>query len=141
MDQTLVGRSILILEEEPSAALEISQGLKAAGARTVMRRTIEGALAAAEDPTLSAVVFDRGFEGDSFELRARLSERAVPFIEHSGFGTAQAGAEGNRPPDNHGHGTLVAMLVSLLGRGRKSHADAAPSSEPRLASAPHKTRW
>jgi hypothetical protein len=67
-----------------------------------MQRTLQGAITAAEGPSLSAVVFDRAFEGDSFELRAKLTQRTVPLIEYSAFGAPGAGAEGN-----------------LLSRGRK----------------------
>ena len=52
MDRPLVGRSILIVEDEPLIALDIRRSFEAAGARVVVMRTLQTALAAVEDPDL-----------------------------------------------------------------------------------------
>jgi DNA-binding response OmpR family regulator len=51
---SLVGRSILIVEDEPLIAMDIADAFRKAGARVVQVQSLKAALVAAEDTTLSA---------------------------------------------------------------------------------------
>lgn len=86
MERPLVGCSILVVEDEPLIALDVAQGLEAAGARVLTARRLSDALMMAEDPALSAAVLDHDLnEGDSSAVCNRLKERNVPFVLYSGF--------------------------------------------------------
>jgi len=81
MNRPLVGRSILIVEDEPLIALDIRRSFEAAGARVVVMRTLQTALAAVEDPDLSAAILDHALgKDDSSQLCERLKERDIPFV-------------------------------------------------------------
>jgi DNA-binding response OmpR family regulator len=64
MDRPLAGRSILIVEDEPLIALDIQRGFEAAGARVMTMRSLQTALAAVEDPDLSAAILDHALGKD-----------------------------------------------------------------------------
>jgi DNA-binding response OmpR family regulator len=55
---SLAGRLILICEDESLIALDIARCFEESGARTVMARSLQAALVAVEDASLSAVVLD-----------------------------------------------------------------------------------
>jgi CheY-like chemotaxis protein len=56
MDRPLVGRSILIVEDEPLIALDIQREFEAAGARVVLKRSLQSALVAVEEDAPSAAI-------------------------------------------------------------------------------------
>ena len=86
MDRPLAGRVILIIEDEPIIALNISDAFQDEGAKTITVRTLAAALVAIEDPALSAAIVDHALgDGDSSELCQRLKERKVPFVIYSGY--------------------------------------------------------
>jgi DNA-binding response OmpR family regulator len=92
MDRPLVGRVILIIEDEPLIALGISDAVQDAGAKTMTARTLAAALVAVEDPNLSAAIVDHALgDGDSSELCHRLKERDIPFLMYSGYRQGRAG--------------------------------------------------
>ena len=86
MERPLAGRVILIIEDEPLIALNISDAFQDEGAKTITTRTLAAALVAVEDPALSAAIVDHALgDGDSSELCERLKERKVPFVTYSGY--------------------------------------------------------
>jgi DNA-binding response OmpR family regulator len=116
MDRPLVGRLILIVEDEPLIALDIRRSFEAAGARVVVMRTLETALAAVEDPDLSAAILDHMLgKDDSSRLCKRLKERDIPFVIHSGYssleGACSDGVEIDKPTPPQ---LLVTTIAGLL---------------------------
>ena len=123
MDRPLVGRSILIVEDEPLIALDIRRSFEAAGARVVVMRTLQTALAAVEDPNLSAAILDHALgKDDSSQLCERLKERDIPFVIHSGYsnleGACSDGVEIDKPTHPQ---LLVTTIVGLLRNRPISH--------------------
>ena len=76
---------ILLIEDEPLIALDLSASLRDAGARVVQAATVEGALAAIDAHACSAAVLDfwLGFETGRAVAR-RLKEKRIPFLYYSG---------------------------------------------------------
>jgi DNA-binding NtrC family response regulator len=125
MDRPLVGRSILIVEDEPLVALDVQQNFEAAGARVLVARSLQTALAAVEDPDLSAAVLDHALrDGDSSALCERLKERNIPFVLHTGYGNVEGACK---------DGVLIGkpinleMLVTTVEQLLSGHPDSRPS--------------
>ena len=113
---SLQGRSILVVEDEPLIALDITQELEAAGASVTTTDTLRHALLLVEHDGLSGAVLDHGLtDGDSSRLCSRLKERGIPFIMYSGFpavdGDCSAGLHMTKPA---GEGALTAALGRLI---------------------------
>ncbi len=69
----LVGRLVLVVEDEPLVALDVADCLKAAGAQVVIARTLADALRESASADLSAAVLDHGLhDGDTSEVCERL---------------------------------------------------------------------
>ena len=84
-DAKLHGALILVIEDEPLIALDLSASLRDAGARVVQAANVESALAAIEAHACSAAVLDfwLGVETGRAVAR-RLKEKRVPFLYYSG---------------------------------------------------------
>ena len=123
MDRPLVGRSILIVEDEPLIALDIRRNFEAAGARVVVMRTLQTALAAVEDPDLSAAILDHALgKDDSSQLCERLKERDIPFVIHSGYSNLEGACSDGVDIDKPSHPQLlVTTIVGLLRSRPISH--------------------
>jgi DNA-binding response OmpR family regulator len=81
----LVGRSVLIVEDEPLIAYEVEAHLRAAGAKIVAARHLEHALRLADSTDFSAAVLDFNLGRDtSTTVCWRLVQRQIPFMFHSG---------------------------------------------------------
>ena len=86
MDASLAGRLILIAEDEPLIALDITQGFEDEGATVIAAATLTEALRVVEDPALSAAILDHALsDGDSTTVCERMTERNIPFITYSGY--------------------------------------------------------
>ena len=110
---TFTGRSILIVEDEPIIAFDISQTFEDAGATTITASTMEAALRLVEKDGLSAAVLDFGH--DAHALCARLRERSIPFVLHSGSGHVDDSCCGGViVPKPAATFTLVAAVAELL---------------------------
>jgi DNA-binding response OmpR family regulator len=82
----LVGRSILIVEDEPLVALDIVDCFRNAGASVLMAHRLNDGIRLAGHPDLSAAVVDFGLsDGEGTALCERLNARGIPFILHSGY--------------------------------------------------------
>lgn len=86
MNGPLTGRLVLIAEDEPLIALDITLAFEDEGARVTMARTLNEALLAVEDRALSIAILDHALsDGDSLRVYARLKERNIPFVTYSGY--------------------------------------------------------
>jgi DNA-binding response OmpR family regulator len=84
-DAKLQGALILVVEDEPLIALDLSSSLEDAGAQVVGATNVEGALRAIEAHQCSAAVLDSwlGLETGRPVAR-RLKEKRIPFLYYSG---------------------------------------------------------
>jgi DNA-binding response OmpR family regulator len=84
-DIPLLGRSILILEDEPLIAMKLVEAFRNAGALVFATHTLKDALPLAEHPDLSAAILDlRLHDGDADAVCERLGARQIPFVVYSG---------------------------------------------------------
>jgi DNA-binding response OmpR family regulator len=116
MERPLAGRVILVIEDEPLIALNISDTFADEGAHTITARTLAAALIGVEDPRLSAAIVDQALgDGDSAALCQRLKERDVPFVTYSGYaqlgGACGKGVHVNKPATPR---LLVTTIKALL---------------------------
>ena len=81
----LVGRSILVVEDEPLVCLDLTERLQRAGAIVFAASHLNNALSLADHPDLSAGVldFDLG-KADSTAVCWKLVDRRIPFLFHTG---------------------------------------------------------
>lgn len=83
---SLIGCSVLLVEDEPLIALDVQDCLQKEGARVFCAGKLADALAFAERPDLSVAIIDfdlRGEDGES--VCDRLVKRGVPFLFYSGW--------------------------------------------------------
>ena len=87
METSLRGRLILIAEDEPLIALDITLAFEDEGAWVTRARTLNEALLGVEDRALSVAILDHALsDRDSSKVYARLKERNIPFVTYSGYG-------------------------------------------------------
>ena len=114
---SLAGRTILVVKDELLIALHIVSGLQKAGANVVAAATLDRATQLVELEKLSAAVLDFGLRGgDANGLCARLNERDVPYVLHSGY--THLGDQCHRGvvvPKPANPSVLVDALLRLLG--------------------------
>ena len=113
---SLEGRSILVVEDQPLIALDITQELEAAGAGVTTTNTLKHALILVEHDGLCGAILDHALgDGDSSLLCSRLKERGIPFMIYSGFLTVEGACKGalhiSKPA---AEGALVAALEGLI---------------------------
>jgi DNA-binding response OmpR family regulator len=118
MDRTvLAGHCILVVEDEVLIALDIAEGLRAAGASVVTARTVGEGLRLAEEPHLAAAVLDLALsDGDCSPLCDRLNQRKLPFVLYTGFdcnvrGACHGGIRVAKPASSQ---ALVDALADML---------------------------
>jgi DNA-binding response OmpR family regulator len=88
----LHGASILIVEDEPLIAMDISMAFEKTGAHLTTTNTLKNARILVEHDSLTAVMIDNALpDGDGTNLCTRLVERAIPFLIYSGLGPALDG--------------------------------------------------
>jgi len=116
MDRPLVGRSILVVEDQPLIAMGVVQWLEDAGASASLARTLRDALAKVEAPGLPAAVLEHHLrDGDSSQICDRLDARNIPFVVYSGYpkldGPCSEGKQVSKPvrPEE-----LVVAVVDVL---------------------------
>ena len=114
--QTLAGRSILVVEDEPLIAMDIATEFESRGAQVIQTHSLKEALKLIEADGLSAAILDHGLnDGDSTPLCERLAERRIPFVTYSGYsrleGACAKGAVVEKPAPPS---VLVTTVESLL---------------------------
>jgi DNA-binding NtrC family response regulator len=83
----LQGLSILIVEDEPLIAMDISQAFEALGAHLTITNTLRHAMLLIEHDGLSAAILDHALgDGETSSLYARLHARGIPYMIYSGYG-------------------------------------------------------
>jgi DNA-binding response OmpR family regulator len=112
----LAGRSILIVEDEPLIALDIAEGFRRAGASVLSAHNLQDGLRLAGHPDLSAAVLDFGLRDvEGTALCARLKDRQIPFVLHTGYQhTNEACHAGVLVPKPTAPAELVSTVARLL---------------------------
>lgn len=115
---SLAGRSILVVEEEPTIARELQRQLHRAGARVLCAGRLRDALHLAEHPAISAAVVNLKVGGDStMAVCRRLSYLGIPFMFHTRYDVTEASQRWpgapvlTKPTDGR---VLVSRVVGLL---------------------------
>lgn len=116
LSPTLEGRSILVVEDQPLIALDISQAFEATGADVTTTNTLKHALILVEHDGLAGAILDHALgDGESSLLCSRLKQRGIPFMIYSGFPTVGGACEGalhiQKPATQQ---ALVAAMEGLL---------------------------
>lgn len=117
---SLAGRAVLVVEDQPLIALDITQELEAAGAAVTTTSTLKHALILVEHDGLCGAILDHALgDDDSSLLCSRLTERGIPFLIYSGHATVGGACEDAlhivKPAVE---GALVVALEALI-RGDK----------------------
>jgi DNA-binding response OmpR family regulator len=87
----LSGRSILVVEGEPFAALDAETMLRDAGAKVFGVHQLRDALHMAEHPALSAaVIAQRLGHDDTTKICRRLAYLGIPFVFHTRYDASEA---------------------------------------------------
>ena len=112
----LTGCSILVVEDQPLIALDITQQFEAAGAAMTTTNTLKHALILVEHDGLAGAVLDHALgDGDTSLLCTRLRERNIPFMIYSGFDTVEGPCKDalhiSKPAAD---GALVAAMEGLI---------------------------
>lgn len=112
----LKGLSILVVEDEPMIAMDISLAFEPTGAIMTTTNALKHALLLVEHDGLSAAILDHALGStDSSALCARLNERGVPFMIYSGFENIEGPCKGakhlSKPAS---HAMLVEAMQDLL---------------------------
>jgi DNA-binding response OmpR family regulator len=82
----LMGRRILIVEDEALIAIDLASAFEDAGATVSIAASLAQGVLLVEEAGLSAAVLDYGLrDGDCDTLCTRLTARGIPFVFHSGF--------------------------------------------------------
>jgi DNA-binding response OmpR family regulator len=120
MEQSLKGRSILIVEDQAIISLHIQSILGDVGARIVTAPNLRTALAAVKDSTLSAAIIDYLLEdGNNSEICEQLNARGIPFVLFSGaprpIGECAQGTYLEKPTTA---AKLLASVEALFERGQ-----------------------
>jgi len=85
------GRSILVVEAEPFAALDVEIGLREAGAKVLAAHGLSEALYMAEYPALSAAVIAQRLGNDNTaSVCRRLADLGVPFMLYTRYDATAA---------------------------------------------------
>ena len=113
---SLEGRSILIVEDEPLIALDITQAFEGTGAALTTTNSLHQATVLVEHDGLSGAILDHSLgDGDSSLLYARLTERGIPYLIYSGYPKVEGACEGvlhvGKPA---APGELVAAMETLI---------------------------
>jgi DNA-binding response OmpR family regulator len=116
MNRPLAGHSILIVEDEPIIAYEITKDFATAGAKVLYARTINQALLLMDEWTISAAVVDSGLgNADSGPLCELMRRRTIPFIHHSGYSAPRGMVAGEKVVGKPAKdGLLVSIIAELL---------------------------
>jgi DNA-binding response OmpR family regulator len=125
---SLEGRSILVVEDEPLIAMDITQQFEVTGAALTTTNTLKHALILVEHDGLSGAILDHALgDGNSSLLCQRLKERGIPFLIYSGYdrvgGACLDAPHISKPAAK---GALVAAMEGLIGHSTASQTELIP---------------
>jgi len=84
-----VGRSVLIVEDEPLIALDLHDALQEAGATILAATTVNEALELIAYAQICAAIVDVSLGGDDCSsVCAALAKRSIPFMFYTGYSEA-----------------------------------------------------
>jgi DNA-binding response OmpR family regulator len=113
---SLVGRSVLIIEDEALIALDLAQAFESAGAEVTTTSTLHHANILVRHDGLSAAVVDHALgDGDTQSICRYLKQQSVPFVTYSGFRVPDLGdccgfyVPKPKPPE-----VVVGVIANLL---------------------------
>jgi CheY-like chemotaxis protein len=82
----LLGRSVLVVEDEPLIALELLDALQAAGASIVAATNVKEALELIAYVKICGAIVDINLRGgDCSTVCATLTKRSIPFMFYTGY--------------------------------------------------------
>lgn len=114
----LLGRFVLVVEDEPLIALELHSALQLAGASIHGATNIQDALELIAYARICAAIVDVKLGGDDCSsICAALTKRSIPFMFYTGYSTAPALSAWPHVPtvDKPAPGrTLVDTIADLL---------------------------
>ena len=113
---SLLGRSVLIVEDEPLIALDIALEFEKVGAFVLTAHSLAEATELVERDGLAAAVMDFGLgDGNAEALCARLNGRGIPFVLHSGYSHHGPGCSaGVVVPKPANPSALIAAVCQML---------------------------
>ena len=119
----LLGRTVLVVEDEPLIAIDVAATLDLEGANVISANMLEDALTKCDAPGLSAVILDHKLnQDDTSAVCEKLEALRIPFIIYSGY-TELEGACGRAelvPKPASPHALVVALLDALTKGDRPS---------------------
>ena len=119
MQQTLAGRSILVVEDEPLICLDIATEFEKTGAHVLQTHSLKEALKLIEADGLSAAIVDHALQdGNSTELCERLDERGIPFVTYSGYNRVEGACTKGVMVEKPAHPSVLVTTVAALLRHR-----------------------
>jgi len=125
----LMGRSVLIVEDEPLIALELHDALHKAGASILAATTIKDALALIARAQICAAIVDVKLGGhDCSSVCAALTKRSIPFMFYTGYLSAPALLAWPHAPSLSkpaAGSTMVDAIVELLPSRKVTEATSA----------------
>jgi DNA-binding response OmpR family regulator len=87
-----MGCRVLVVEDEPLLALDVTEALTAAGAEVTCEYSVADARVTMALIKIDAALVDIKLNGqDASPLCRLLAERPIPFVFHSGYSTAPDG--------------------------------------------------
>jgi DNA-binding response OmpR family regulator len=113
----LQGCSILVVEDEPLIALDISMAFEHAGAHLTTTNTVRHAKVLVEHDGLSAAILDHALsDGQCTNLCDRLNERDIPFLMYTGMEKVTEGPCKDAPhlAKPASHATLLDAMEALI---------------------------
>ena len=112
----LTGRLILVVEDNPFAALGIENTLRMAGAEVIAAASVDIGSAVAQHPRLTSAVVDWHLGGeDSQEICRELDLHGIPFIVYTGKPSVDISREWPRVPVIRKPASPGQIVNSLLG--------------------------
>lgn len=93
MTMSLAGRQILIADDEPLIAMDLSQAFEALGAETLLAHDLGStSLMARVEPIWAAVIDLKLKDQSALAVCAVLQYREIPFVIYTGYSEKEAGA-------------------------------------------------
>lgn len=125
---SLEGHRILIADDEPLIAMDLSQAFQAFGAETLLAHDLRSASLIAEAEPLGAAVIDLQLKEQlALPVLEVLQARAIPFVVYTGYSETEAGDYANNVVQKPGTEDVVKKLAELLARTFRDHRE---NSEP-----------